>query len=270
MDRRTTLFSGRVAHQSLRGQVTAQAFVPGEPLRVLWPMVALCAAPDGAVDRQLLRGDAFLVIDRQDGWAYGQSDRGGYCGWLSEGAVGAADAPTHWVAALSTHAYDAPRVQARPLSWLSMGARVHVKGVAGIWADTDEGFIPAGHLRRLGDWADDPVAVAEQFLGVPYLWGGNTAAGLDCSALVQAAWLACGRDCPGDSDLQRSLGADFDGDARRGDLIFWKGHVALVCGPDRIIHANGHTMNVAYEGLQAAVTRIASAEGAAVLARRRV
>jgi cell wall-associated NlpC family hydrolase len=269
MDRRTTPFSGRVAHQSLRGQVQAQAFVPGAALRVLWPVVALCAAPDGTIDRQLLRGDTFLVIDRQDGWAYGQADRGGYCGWLAEGAVGPADAPTHWVSALSTHAYGEPRVQARPLSWLSMGAKVHVKGVVGLWADTDEGFIPARHLRAIGDWADDPVVVAEAFLGVPYLWGGNTAAGLDCSGLVQAAWLASGRACPGDSDLQRSLGADFDGDAQRGDLIFWKGHVALVTGPDRIVHANGHTMNVAYEGLAAATLRIAAAEGADVLARRR-
>jgi cell wall-associated NlpC family hydrolase len=270
MDRRTTAFSGRLAHQSLRGQVVTEGFVPGEAMRVLWPVVALCRAPDGAMDRQLLRGDDFLVIDRQDGWAFGQSDRGGYCGWLAEGAVGVADAPTHWVSALSTHAYAEARVQARPLSWLSMGARVHVKGVTGIWADTDEGFIPAGHLRAIGDWATDPVLVAEAFLGVPYLWGGNTVAGLDCSGLVQAAWLACGRDCPGDSDLQRVLGADFDGAAQRGDLIFWKGHVALVSGPDQIIHANGHTMNVAYEGLEAAIVRIAAAEGAPVLARRRV
>lgn len=269
MDRRTTAFSGRVAHVSLRGQVQAEAFVPGEVLRVLWPVVALCAAPDGAMDRQLLRGDAFAVIDRQDGWAYGQSDRGGYCGWVAEGSVGPAQMPTHWIAALSTHAYGEPRVQAAPLSWLSMGAKVHLTGVAGPWAETDEGFIPARHLRALGDWADDPVAVAEQFLGVPYLWGGNTVAGLDCSGLVQAAWLACGRDCPGDSDLQRVLGVDFAGDAQRGDLIFWKGHVALVTGPDRIIHANGHTMNVAYEGLADAIARIAAAEGAPVLARRR-
>jgi cell wall-associated NlpC family hydrolase len=269
IDRRITPYSGRVAHQSLRGQLDAQAFVPGEAMRVLWPVVALCRAPDGAIDRQLLRGDAFLMIDRQDGWAFGQSDRGGYCGWLAEAAVGVADQPTHWVSALSTHAYAEPRVQARALSWLSMGARVHVKGVGSVWADTDEGFIPACHLRRLGDWATDPVAVAEAFLGVPYLWGGNTAAGLDCSALVQAAWLACGRDCPGDSDLQRVLGSGFDGAAQRGDLIFWKGHVALVSGPDRIIHANGHTMSVAYEGLADAIARIAAAEGATVLARRR-
>jgi cell wall-associated NlpC family hydrolase len=270
MDRRTTPFSGRIAHQSLRGQVQAEAFVPGEPLHVLWPVVALCRAPDGAIDRQLLRGDAIVVIDRQDGWAYGQSDRGGYCGWLPESAVGAAAAPTHWVAALSTHAYAEPRVQAEPLSWLSMGAKLHVRGMTGIWADTDEGFIPARHLRAIGHWADDPVAVAEMFLGVPYLWGGNTVAGLDCSGLVQAAWMAAGRACPGDSDLQRSLGADVVGEAVRGDLIFWKGHVAIVTGPDRIIHANGHTMNVAHEGLADAIARIRAAEGADVLARRRV
>jgi hypothetical protein len=269
MDRRTTPFSGRVAHVSLRGQVAADAFVPGEAAHVLWPVVALCRAPDGAIDRQLLHGDAFRVIDRQDGWAYGQSDRGAYCGWLPEGAVGAALLPTHWVSALSTHAYMEPRVQAKPLSWLSMTAKLCVKGISGIWADTDAGFVPASHLRAIGDWMPDPVAVAETFLGVPYLWGGNTAAGLDCSGLVQAAWIAAGRDYPGDSDLQRPLGHDFDDTPRRGDLIFWKGHVAIVTAPDRIIHANGHTMNVAYEGLAVATARIAVAEGVDVLARRR-
>jgi cell wall-associated NlpC family hydrolase len=184
---------------------------------------------------------------------------------VPDGAVGMADAPTHWVRGLATHVYDAPRVQARDVMALTMGARVCVTGVQGAWAQTPLGFVPAMQLAALGDWATDRVTVAERFVGVPYLWGGNTTAGLDCSGLIQAAWLACGRDCPGDSDQQRSLGRDFRGRARRGDLIFWQGHVAIVSGPDRIIHANGHTMDVAYEGLTAAIARI----GTDVLARRR-
>jgi NlpC/P60 family/Bacterial dipeptidyl-peptidase Sh3 domain len=265
LDRRVTPHSGRVAHVSLQGRVQAEAFVAGEACRVTVPLVDLCDGPDGTRDRQLLLGDAFLVIERREGWAYGQSDRGDYCGWVPEATVGWADMPTHRVRGLATHVYAEPWVQARDVMALTMGARVCVTAMRGAWAETSLGFVPAMQLARIGDWESDPVAVAERFLGVPYLWGGNSSAGLDCSGLVQAAWLACGRDCPGDSDQQRSLGRDFRGRERRGDLIFWQGHVAIVTGPDRIIHANGHTMDVAHEGLADAIARI----GTDVLARRR-
>jgi cell wall-associated NlpC family hydrolase len=268
-DTRVTAFSGRVALESLRGQVAAEAFVPGEARRVVVPMADLSASPGGALERQLPWGTRFVVVDRAAGWVFGQSDRGGYCGWLREGAVDEAAEPTHWVHTLATHAYPEPRVQAAPAVWLSHGTKLAVGGVTGAWARTDAGFIPAGHLRKVGDWEDDPVTVAARFIGVPYLWGGNGAAGLDCSGLVQAALMACGMDCPGDSDQQRSLGVDVTDAPRRGDLMFWKGHVAMVSGPDQIIHANGHAMCVAYEGLDAAVARIA-AEGLPLLMRRRL
>ena len=268
-DSRTTPFSGRVALDTLRGQVTAEAFVKGAQTYVTQAMADLSATPGGALERQLPWGTGFVVVDNAPAWVFGQSDRGGYCGWLRESAIAAGAVPTHWVQSLATHAYPEPRVQAAPAQWLSHGSRVVVGAVQGAWAHTDAGFIPASHLRKIGDWATDPVAVAEQFLGVPYLWGGNGAGGLDCSGLVQAALLACGRDCPGDSDQQRALGDLVTDTPQRGDLMFWKGHVAMVSAPDQIIHANGHTMSVAYEGLTAAVTRIA-AEGLPLLMRRRL
>jgi cell wall-associated NlpC family hydrolase len=268
-DSRVTPFSGRVALESLRGTVAAEAFVPGDALRVVVPMADLAATPGGALERQLPWGTGFVVVDRRPGWVFGQSDRGGYCGWLRESAVDEAMAPSHWVSALATHAYPEPRVQAAPAVWLSHGSRVAVASVTGAWASTDAGFVPVKHLRAIGDWEVDPVAVAERFLGVPYLWGGNGAVGLDCSGLVQAALMACGKDCPGDSDQQRALGAEVTDAPQRGDLMFWKGHVAMVAGADRVIHANGYSMSVAYEGLNAAVTRIA-AEGLPLLMRRRI
>ncbi len=268
-DRRVTPFSGCVALNSLRGQVDAARFVPGEAMRVVTPMADLRNAAGGALDRQLPWGTGFVVVDRQAGWVFGQSDRGGYCGWLREGDVDLAPAPTHWVHSLATHAYPEPRVQAAPALWLSHGTRLAVGRSDGAWASTDAGFVPLRHLRAIGDWDADPVAVATQFLGVPYLWGGNGAGGMDCSGLVQAAFMACGMDCPGDSDQQRALGAAVTDPPRQGDLMFWKGHVAMVAGPDQIIHANGHAMNVALEGLQDAVTRIA-ADGLPLDMRRRV
>jgi cell wall-associated NlpC family hydrolase len=267
-DRRITPHSGRVAHVSLRGTCQAEAFVDGDPLRVVAALTDLCDGPAGSRDRQLLLGDAFLALDHREGWVFGQSDRGGYCGWVAAPAVAVAPAPTHWVATLATHIYPEPRVQARVQDTLSLGVRLTVEDTHGTWARTASGWVPAAHLRALGNWATDPVTVAEQFLGTPYLWGGNSRLGLDCSGLVQAAWSACGQDCPGDSDQQQALGSEVM-DPLRGDLVFWRGHVAIVTGSDRILHANGHTMNVAHEGLAVAIARIAAAGGGPVLQIRR-
>jgi cell wall-associated NlpC family hydrolase len=271
MDRRMTPFSGRVAHVSLRGMVEAP-LTEGEAAFVVAPLVDLLSRPDGPRDRQLLLGDAVTVIDRDQGHAFVLAAKDGYCGWMAEAAVGPADKPTHWVASPATHVYPETRVQSRERMALSFGARLAVVGEAGAWVETTLGFVPASHLRRIGDWMADPVAVAETMLGTPYLWGGNSRAGLDCSGLAQLSLQAVGLACPGDSDLQRALGVAIpDGrPLRRGDLLFWKGHVALVVGPDQIIHANGQTMSVAYEGINAAVDRIGAQGGGPVIARRRV
>lgn len=271
MDRRLTPFSGRVALESLRGTLDAPAFVVGEAAGVAVPLADLLAAPDSARDRQVLLGDAVTVVDRRDGWAFVQAAKDGYCGWLTDAALGPALAPTHWVAAPATHVYSAPKVQARETATLSITARVTVTGESGAFAETPLGFVPRTHLRPLADRPTDPASVAESLLGTPYLWGGNSRAGMDCSGLVQLAFHACGMDCPADSDLQQAVGMALADHAplRRGDLLFWKGHVALVLDAARLIHANGHSMSVAIEDTDACIARIAAQGGGPVTARRR-
>ena len=272
MDRRLTPFSGRVAHVSLRGKLQAEAFVPGDWHRVCRPVVDLDKAPGGARDRQVLWGDRFLVIDRRDGLAYGQAEKDGFCGWLPETALGPDTPVTHRVAALSSHLYTEPRVQAREISALPFGAQVQVTGSSGKFSETPGGFIPTAHLRPLATPLADPVAVAAMFLGAPYLWGGNSAAGLDCSGLAQASLLACGIACPGDSDLQQAIGHEIppQDPVMPGDLVFWKGHVAVVSGADEIIHATGAFMSVVREPLSGAVARILAKGEGPMVARRRV
>jgi cell wall-associated NlpC family hydrolase len=271
MDRRMTPATARVAHVSLRGVVEAPVFTAGEALRVNLPLVDLLRAPGGARERQLWLGDGFTVIDRDRGHAFGFAAKDGYCGWLAEAALGGGAAPTHWVASPGTHLYPEARVQSPQIAALPMGARLAVTGQSAKWAETALGFVPGPHLRALGDWHDDPVAVAEHMLHTPYLWGGNSRAGIDCSGLVQLAFLSCGLPCPGDSDLQESLGADAGGAGyQRGDLLFWRGHVALITAPTRLIHANGHTMSVAYEGIADCIARIAAQDGGPVTHHRQL
>ena len=271
MDRRLTPATARVAHVSLRGKVGAVAWTEGQVLAVVVPLVDLLRDPGGARERQLLLGEGFTVVDREQGHAFGFARKDGYCGWLPEASLGETPAPTHWVASTGTHLYSEPRSASKELGALSLGARVEVLRRVDKWAETPVGYVPASHLRGIGEWLDDPVAVAEAFAGTPYLWGGNSRAGIDCSGLVQATHLACGVTLPGDADLQAGAGHEISGSQalRRGDLLFWKGHVALVVGDGRIIHANGFTMSVAYEGLEDAIARIAAVEGP-VIARRRV
>lgn len=271
MDRRLTPFSGRVALTALQGRIDAPV-TEGTAAQVVVPLADLLARPGGARDRQVLLGDAVTVIDRDQGHCFVQAAKDGYCGWLDEAAVAEAPPPTHWVSAPATHLYPEPRVQARERMALSLGTRLCVTGSQGTWAETTLGFVPAVHLRRLGDWVRDPVSVAESLIGTPYLWGGNSRAGLDCSGLAQLSLHAAGLACPGDSDMQQALGAALDeGQAlRRGDLLFWKGHVALVTAPDRLIHANGHSMSVADEDIAETIARIASQGGGPVIARRRL
>jgi len=286
MDRRLTPATPRVAHESLRGKVAAARFTNGTPRRLSQPLTDLLADPHGPRLRQLWLGESFTVIDRDQGHAFGFAAKDGYCGWLPETALtdtalteaahpDAAHpetaAPTHWIAVPASHLYPEPRVQARERAALPMGARLHLVNLTEHWAETPFGFVPAPHLRPLGDWLPDPVAVAEALLGTPYLWGGNARAGIDCSGLVQLAFHACGLSCPGDSDLQQTLGHPLPDTtpSQRGDLIFWPGHVALVSSPDTLIHANGHTMSVAFEPLTATIARIAGQTGSNVTHRRR-
>lgn len=261
-DRRLTPFSGRVALEALRGTVEAAAFTAGELARIAAPVTDLCPAPGALRDRQVLFGAEVTLIDRQGDHAFVQAAADGYCGWVAQAALGAPQAATHRVAAPATHVYAEASIKRGEVMRLSCGARVAVLAEEGAFARTPEGFIPRVHLARLDALAPDPVAVAEGFLGTPYLWGGNSHDGIDCSGLVQVAFHAAGRTCAGDSDLQRAEFGDFlpEGTApARGDLLFWRGHVALVVDEARLIHANGHTMSVAYEGIAPCLARIAAA-----------
>lgn len=265
-DRRITPARPDLAAATLEGHVTADRFVEGRPMRVAVPVVALRGKPDlaASIDTELTYGEPVTVFDEQDGFAWLQSGRDGYVGYApSEALAGRGLPATHRVAALRTYLYPGPSIKLPHLALVPMNAQLTIVGADGQFAITDTGaHVIAQHLAPPGAAEPDYVAVAERYLGTPYLWGGRTSLGLDCSGLVQTALEAAGTAAPRDSDMQeKALGRPFDlapdlSNLRRGDLLFWKGHVGIMASPSELLHANGHHMAVAKEPVAEAVARI--------------
>lgn len=274
MDRRLCPANARVAACELEGTLVAERYVEGVSRRVAASVTNLLDAPGGKRERQLLCGDQVRVLETHDGFAFLQSQKDGYVGYVDTDHLTTESAPTHRVTARATHLYPAPDLKQQEGAWLSYGSLLTIIGKTGRWSETDQGmFVYSDHLSPMDVSFTDPVTTAELFLGTPYLWGGNSSAGIDCSGLVQAALLGAGIPCPGDSDLQRDeLGRRLPDDTapQRGDLFFWKGHVAIAADDQTFIHANAHHMAVAYEPISEALERIAAKEFGALLAHKRL
>jgi len=267
-DPRVTPARPDLAAEHLRGTVKAERYVAGQAREVRDPSAPLRAAPapDARLFTEALKGERFTVYDQDDeGWCWGQLASDGYVGWIAANALAKiGPAPTHRVSALRTLVFTQMDIKEPALESLPMGAAVAVTRSEGRLAATPSGFIPLAHLMPLAEHEKDFVAVTERFLGTPYLWGGKTSLGIDCSGLVQIALNACGVPCPRDSDMQEAqVGATLRSasDLRRGDLIFWKGHVAIARDAKTMIHANAFHMAVAIEPFDEGIVRIRAGGG---------
>lgn len=278
-DPRVTPARADLAAKTLKGQVPATRYVEGRVLEVIEPQAPLRGAPrpDAQLLTEALRGERLTVYDTDaEGWAWGQLEADDYVGWLPVNALAApGPAPTHKVSALRTLVFPGPSINLPPVEALPLGARIVVARIEERMAATPtRTYLPVVHLKPLGDNENDFVAVAERFVGAPYLWGGKTVLGVDCSGLVQIALTACGMKCPRDSDMQEqalgvpvAAGGDFSS-LQRGDLMFWKGHVGIVRDRSSLLHANAFHMAVAVEPIADAVARIAAAGSAVTSVRR--
>jgi hypothetical protein len=274
LDPRITPARPDLAAKHLEGKVEAARFAEGEDYEVIDAQAPMRRqpAPDAPLDTEALMGERVTIYEfNEEGWAWGQLAADGYVGWLPANALlKPRAAPTHKVTALRTLAFPGNSIKAPPVAAPPLGSRLGVLRQQDRFAVANIGFLPVGHLAPLDHAEADFVTVAERFLGTPYLWGGKTNYGLDCSGLVQVALNACGIACPRDSDMQeRALGMPVDPSHwRRGDLVFWKGHVAIVRDETSFVHANGFHMQVAIEPIAEAIARIAAAGSPVTSAKR--
>ena len=263
LDPRLNAYRPDLAAAELRGKVEAARFVEGTLHQIVEPHAPVRAEghPEAPLLTEALMGERVMVYEfDQEGWAWAQSQRDRYVGWLPASALGRVGSPpTHRVTALRTLGFPAPDIKKPPLVALPLGAEIAVTREDEKFAALAGGvYLPKQHVAPIETKEDDYVTVAERFLGTPYLWGGKTSLGIDCSGLVQVALQAAGFECPRDSDMQaQALGAPIElSKLERGDLAFWKGHVAICRDPLTLLHANAHHMMVAIEPIDTALERI--------------
>ncbi|MDE0808464.1 MAG: NlpC/P60 family protein [Alphaproteobacteria bacterium] len=264
LDPREHPFRESVAASYLKGRVEAKRFVDGDMFKVAVGVLPMHGGADHASGRtsELLFGERFMIYETMGDWVWGQSQVDGYVGFArSNGMVPDEGDPSHEITALRIHAYEKPDLKSTPVALLHMTSRVTVTDEADGYFRTDSGgWVPRRHLAPIGEGESDIVVTARRYLHAPYLWGGRSSLGLDCSALIQFALMRNGRSAPRDSDQQeRSIGAKIEAGldgARVGDLLYLKGHVVIMSAPDMVLHANAHHMAVAEEPLDGFLERM--------------
>ena len=271
MDRRFQAYNNRVAAIDLKSDIDHHNFVYPERRQITVPVCDLLDQPNGDRQRQLLYGASVDMFEDVAGWAFVRQNSDGYVGYLKSAALRSYSTPTHYVTNALTHCYRDADFKSPDKAQLPMQSQIRVREKKDKFARTDLGWIPLAHVKPITENAQDIVTEAQKFLGAPYLWGGNTVLGIDCSGLVQVACSACGIAAPADSDLQRAeLGEHIEGDVKYGDLLFWNGHVALVHDANHILHANAHAMAVTLEPINDAIKRIENSGDGPIIAHKRL
>ncbi len=273
MDPRVTPANETVACSTLKGKIKHANFVEAKNYQVNVPFVDLLGSPDGKRNRQLIYGSKVKYFSAAKGWAFIQNTYDNYVGYVPESTIASETQKTHIVTAPLAHVFMEPNIKSKNIEILPLAARVSGEMIGNGFLETELGWISVSQLKRKTELSKDPVEVSKLLQNAPYLWGGNTTLGIDCSGLIQISLLLCGIDCPGDSDQQmNTLGQNIDigSPRKKGDIIFWKGHVAWALNERQILHANAYHMATVIEEANEAIERIKKQDNNSVIAHKRL
>ncbi len=273
MDPRLTPANEIVACSTLKGKIKHSNFVEAKNYQINVPFVDLLGTPDGKRNRQLIYGSKVKYFAEADGWAFVQNTYDKYVGYVPQSAIGKATEKTHTVIAPLAHVFIEPNIKSKNIEMLPLAARVSGEMVENGFLETELGWISVSQIKQKTELSKDPVEVSKLLQNAPYLWGGNTTLGIDCSGLIQISLLLCGIDCLGDSDQQmNTLGQNIDigSPRKKGDILFWKGHVAWVVNERQILHANAYHMATVIEEANEAIERIKKQDKNDLIAHKRL